>query len=105
MIIYVTLFDTWAYRRHIHAFGSTTVLKTFIMKLNKIFHTIMFSTLAISATAGTPADNFKYTDEKFADIQMLRYKVQDFEKLSLQQKTLIYYLSEAALYGRDILFD
>ena len=75
------------------------------MKLNKIFHTIMFSTLAISATAGTPADNFKYNDEKFADIQMLRYKVQDFEKLSLQQKTLIYYLSEAALYGRDILFD
>ncbi len=64
----------------------------------------MSCTLAFSsATANT--DDFKYTDEKFADIQMLRYKVQDFEKLTLKQKTLIYYLSESALYGRDILFD
>lgn len=50
-------------------------------------------------------DNFKYTDEQFADIQMLRYKVDGFEKLSLKEKTFIYYLSEAALQGRDILFD
>ncbi|MDY5773390.1 MAG: dihydrofolate reductase [Bacteroidaceae bacterium] len=50
-------------------------------------------------------DNFSYTDEKFADIQMLRYKVEGFEQLSLKQKTLIYYLQEAALWGRDILFD
>lgn len=50
-------------------------------------------------------DNFKYTDEQFADIQMLRYKVEGFEKLSLKEKTFIYYLQEAALEGRDILFD
>ena len=74
------------------------------MKHQKIYSTIMACTLALaSATANT--DNFKYTDEKFADIQMLRYKVNGFEKLTLKQKTLIYYLSEAALYGRDILFD
>ena len=74
------------------------------MKHKKIYSTIMACTLALaSATADT--DNFKYTDEKFADIQMLRYKVNGFEKLTLKQKTLIYYLSEAALYGRDILFD
>lgn len=48
---------------------------------------------------------FKYTDEQFADIQMLRYKVEGFEKLSLKEKTYIYYLQEAALHGRDILFD
>ena len=48
---------------------------------------------------------FKYTDEQFADIQMLRYKVEGFENLSLKEKTYIYYLQEAALYGRDILFD
>ena len=48
---------------------------------------------------------FKYTDEQFADIQMLCYKVEGFENLSLKEKTYIYYLQEAALHGRDILFD
>ena len=48
---------------------------------------------------------FQYTDEKFADLQLLHYKVEGFEELTLKQKELIYYLSEAALYGRDILFD
>jgi dipeptidyl-peptidase-3 len=43
--------------------------------------------------------------EKFADIQLLHYRVDGFDKLSLQQKKFIYYLSEAALSGRDILFD
>ena len=56
-------------------------------------------------TATAQTDDFKYTNEQFADIQMLRYKVEGFEKLSLRQKTLIYHLSEAALAGRDILFD
>ena len=58
-----------------------------------------------AATANAQTDNFNYTNEQFADIQMLRYKVEGFEKLSLRQKTLIYHLSEAALAGRDILFD
>lgn len=51
------------------------------------------------------ADEFCYNDERFADIQMLRYKVDGFESLTLEQKTFIYYLQEAALWGRDILFD
>lgn len=50
-------------------------------------------------------DDFNYTDERFADLQMLRYKVNGFETLSLKQKIFIYYLQEAALWGRDILFD
>lgn len=50
-------------------------------------------------------DGFTYADERFADLQMLRYKVEGFESLTLKQKTFIYYLSEAALWGRDILFD
>lgn len=50
-------------------------------------------------------DPFGYRDERFADIQMLRYKLEGFESLSLQQKIYIFHLSEAALYGRDILFD
>jgi len=51
------------------------------------------------------ADNFDYKVEQFADLQILRYKVNGFESLSLKQKELIYYLSQAALEGRDILFD
>lgn len=43
--------------------------------------------------------------EKFADIKILRFELTDFEKLSLKQKTYIYYLSEAARCGRDILWD
>lgn len=50
-------------------------------------------------------ENFKYSDERFADIQMLRYRLDDFEKLPLNKKRLIYYLSEATLWGRDITFD
>ena len=48
---------------------------------------------------------FQYADERFADLQMLRYEVTGFENLSLKQKKLIYHLSEAALCGRDILWD
>ncbi len=43
--------------------------------------------------------------EQFADLQILRYRVPEFENLSLKQKELVYYLTEAALQGRDILFD
>lgn len=50
-------------------------------------------------------DTFEYNDERFADLQMLRYKVEGFEDLTLKQKTFIYYLQEAAMWGRDILFD
>ena len=49
--------------------------------------------------------DFQYLDERFADLQMLRYQLKAFERLSLQQKTLVYYLSKAALFGRDITFD
>lgn len=76
--------------------------------------TIATVLLAASATMGAmPAQAqskgaeapFSYTNEQFADIQMLRYKVEGFDKLTLKEKTFIYYLSEAALWGRDILFD
>lgn len=50
-------------------------------------------------------EEFKYSVDKFADVEILRYRVPDFEKLSLKQKELIYYLNQAALEGRDILYD
>ena len=54
------------------------------------------------------ADNsvdFHYQDERFADLQLLRYRLTGFENLSVSQKKLVYYLSKATLYGRDIIFD
>ena len=48
---------------------------------------------------------FDYLEGRFADIQLLRYRLNGFEQLSLLKKKLIYYLSEATLFGRDITFD
>ncbi|MDR1740015.1 MAG: dipeptidyl peptidase 3 [Bacteroidales bacterium] len=48
---------------------------------------------------------FRYTIDQFADIKIIRYKVPDWDKLSLQQKELLYYLGEAAKAGRDIIWD
>lgn len=58
-----------------------------------------------SQTLSDDGENFEYSNERFADLQMLRYRVDGFNELTLKQKTFIYYLQEAALYGRDILFD
>ena len=65
------------------------------------------ASLLILASCATKQekDDFDYTVESFADLEILRYKVPGFEELSLKQKELIYYLSEAAAYGRDILYD
>jgi len=49
--------------------------------------------------------HINYCDERFADVQLLRYELADFENLTVGQKTLIYYLSKATLFGRDITFD
>ncbi|MDR2057562.1 MAG: dipeptidyl peptidase 3 [Dysgonamonadaceae bacterium] len=54
---------------------------------------------------GIVQDNFDYNVEQFADLGILRYQVTDWDSLSLNQKKLIYYLNEAAMEGRDILFD
>ena len=66
---------------------------------------IAATTLATSCGTQKEETEFEYNDERFADLQMLRYKVEGFEDLSLRQKTLVYYLSQAALSGRDILWD
>ncbi len=66
--------------------------------------------MALTACAGSKeekgqARDFNYVVDQFADLQILRYQVPGFESLSLKQKQLLYHLSEAALMGRDILFD
>ena len=70
---------------------------------NTIFAVI--AATALSFTAMAQNSNFNYSVDRFADIEVLRYQVPGFEDLSLQQKELVYYLTEAALNGRDILFD
>ena len=65
----------------------------------------MMSLTACNQENKVQEEVFDYTVEQFADLQLLRFKVHGFEELPLEQKKLVYYLSEAALQGRDILFD
>lgn len=53
----------------------------------------------------TAPEDFEYNVDRFYDLAILRYRVPDFESLTTEQKALVYYLNEAALWGRDILFD
>ncbi len=63
--------------------------------------------MAVTTQSAMAKDNsdFNYVVDRFADIEVLRYKVPDFEKLTPRQKALVYYLTEAAIAGRDILWD
>ena len=61
--------------------------------------------LTLSASSMAQSQPFDYNVDRFADIEVLRYQVPDFESLTLNQKRLVYYLTEAALWGRDILWD
>ncbi len=72
--------------------------------------TLCAATLTMAAacqqtTMANDNSNFNYVVDRFADIEVLRYKVPDFEKLTPSQKKLVYFLTEAALWGRDILWD
>ena len=69
--------------------------------------TLIAATLVTLASTTTMAQStsFDYAVDRFADIQVLRYEVPGFHQLSLSQKKLVYYLTEAALQGRDILTD
>ena len=68
--------------------------------MNKLIPTMM--TLSLHAVENK---DFNYHVDRFADIEVLRYEVPDFNSLSLQQKTMLYYLSQAAQAGRDIIWD
>ena len=60
---------------------------------------------ATPSETSTKTDDFQWQTESFADLGILRYQIPGFEKLSLQQKKLVYYLTEAGLAGRDIMYD
>ncbi len=80
----------------------------------KKFLILIFSIMSISIyscnqaekeTSAKEESDFQFLTEQFADIKIMRYQIPGFEKLNLDQKKLIYYLGEAALAGRDIIFD
>lgn len=86
----------------------------FYKTMNKILITISLATLLTACNSKkennavsnvSTEENFEYEADRFADIQVLRYKIDGFEELTPQQKELAYYLYEAALCGRDIIFD
>ena len=66
---------------------------------------ILFGFALITLSACQKQQTFNYTVDKFYDLEILRYQVPEFDSLTLQQKTLVYHLTEAALHGRDILYD
>ena len=79
--------------------------------MNRLNHIAGCMAIAVAAcscsskSTDSASDDFDYVVDRFADIEVLRYQVPEFENLSLQQKLLIYHLTEAAIAGRDILWD
>ena len=76
------------------------------MKLKQIIYLFLISGILFScANDGQKETKFNHLVEQFADIKVLRYKVPGFEELSLKEKSLVYYLTQAGLAGRDIMWD
>ena len=75
------------------------------MKRN--LHIILFLVIGIlSCSSPVKEDSsFNFFSEQFADLKVLRYQIPGFDELSLNQKKLVYYLTEAGLEGRDIMYD
>ncbi|MBR3766067.1 MAG: dihydrofolate reductase [Muribaculaceae bacterium] len=73
--------------------------------IKKIIPGALIALSLTSCNMSQEKNEFNYNVDRFADIEVLRYKVPEFENLSLQQKKLIYFLTEAAILGRDILTD
>ena len=79
--------------------------------MNRLNHFAGCMAIAVAAcscsnkTADANPEDFDYVVDRFADIEVLRYQVPEFDSLSLQQKLLVYHLTEAAIAGRDILWD
>ena len=72
--------------------------------MKKAIPTLILGTVMTIGAQAAPKD-FNYNVERFADIEVLRYEVPGFDNLSLRQKTMVYYLAEAAHMGRDIIWD
>ncbi len=76
-----------------------------ITTMNKTIPCLILGTLSTLVAKPVENPDFNYHVDRFADIEVLRYEVPDFQNLSLRQKELVYYLSQAAQAGRDIIYD
>jgi dipeptidyl-peptidase-3 len=84
------------------------------MKIKYYFGLLLAATILFSCADGTKEketdlkasqNDFEYVVEQFADLRILRYQIPGFEELTLDQKKLVYYLTQAGLFGRDIMYD
>lgn len=73
--------------------------------MTKAISTLMVASMISLGASAVVDKNFNYHVDRFADIEVLRYEVPEFDRLSLNQKKMIYYLSQAAQSGRDIIWD
>lgn len=73
--------------------------------MKKIIPTLIIGTMAGLQAEAVVDKNFNYHVDRFADIEVLRYEVPEFDRLTPQQRQMIYYLSQAAQMGRDIIWD
>jgi dipeptidyl-peptidase-3 len=102
---------SWFTNRPLHSFLKSwlipvAVFSTLVTACNNSTNKEASNTSASTDTTIATIDTaFKVQAESFADLQVLRYQVPGFNQLSLQQKQLAYYLTEAALCGRDIIYD
>lgn len=88
--------------------NKTETMKKQFSFLVAIFYLLLLTTFTSYATNGNDEpknEEFQYQIDQFADIRIIRYQIPGFEDLDLRQKKLLYYLSQAALCGRDITFD
>lgn len=73
--------------------------------MKQLLPALLIGTLAAAQGHAAVDKNFNYHVDRFADIEVLKYEVPEFDRLSLQQKTMLYYLTQAAQMGRDIIWD
>ena len=76
------------------------------MKTKKILFLLVIISIIFSCNINQEEKNeFSHFSEQFSDLKILRYQIPGFDKLTLSQKKFVYYLTEAGLYGRDIMYD
>jgi len=73
--------------------------------MKKVVPTLILGSIVSLNMQAKQADDFNYHVDRFADIEVLRYQVPDFDQLTLNQKKMVYYLTQAAQMGRDIIWD
>ncbi len=73
--------------------------------MNKLFPTLIIGTMTAISVHAAENKDFNYHVDRFADIEVLRYEVPEYNRLTLNQKKMLYYLSQAAQSGRDIIWD